>query len=100
MSSTQWAQALDGLEWCIDEQRDLVARGLLDQVVGFRPGPDLGPLPEELLDRAHGLLEACRRLEAEVELELGGLARARGVVDRFAADHVEGRRPAYFDQPL
>lgn len=100
MTATAWAHALDGLEWCLEEQRELMASGALDQVVGFRPGPDLGPLPAELLHRAEALLAECRRLESLLESDLAALGRARGVVDRFVADHVEGRRPAFFDQTL
>ncbi len=69
-------------------------------VVGFRPGPELGPLPVDLVGRAQALLAESLRMETELEAQLAALGRARGVVDRFAADHVEGRRPAYFDQTL
>lgn len=95
-----WTDALDGLEWCLQEQRELLAAGTPELLVMFRPGPDLGPLPVELGTRAGVLLEESRRMEIEVEAELASLARARGMVDRFAADHLGAQRPAYVDRTL
>lgn len=95
-----WRDALDGLEWCLQEQRELLEAGTPELLVAFRPGPDLGPLPLELEGRALALLEASRRVETEIEAGLASVGRARGVVDRFAADHLGGLRPAYFDHTL
>lgn len=95
-----WSDTLDGLEWCLQEQRELLDAGTPELVVAFRPGPDLGPLPVELGDRAIALLAESRRIEAEVEAGLAAAGRARGMVDRFAADHLGAQRPAYIDRTL
>ncbi|MBW8827206.1 MAG: hypothetical protein JF603_12795 [Acidobacteria bacterium] len=100
MERSVWDDTLDGLEWCLEEQRELLESGEVAAIVAFRPGVDLGPIPEHLLKRGERLLVESRQLEAEIETQLVALAKARGVVDRFAADHIEGKRPAYVDRSL
>jgi hypothetical protein len=100
ISQSVWEDTLDGLEWCLEEQRELLEAGEVAAIVAFRPGVDLGPIPESLLKRGEQLLLESRRLEAEIEAQLVSLAKARGVINQFAADHVEGKRPAYIDRSL
>ena len=63
MSITDWSSALDWLDEQINRQYELFAAGEYDSVEAIELPDTLGPLPQELKQRADELLKRSYRLE-------------------------------------
>jgi len=88
----RWAEALDAFEASLEEHRRAAETGAAGPSPVLSPTAGLGPLPRALAGRAEDLLRRCRRLEAEVSVRRGLLAR------RLSAEPLAPRpRACYVD---
>lgn len=74
MVTANWAEALEQAEQVVDNSRDAVRRGTEPPL--REPWPELGPIPPELVLRAHELLTATVDAYAEIDALRGRLLLA------------------------
>lgn len=77
---SSWASTLDDFEARLVAQRDALDAGEAGELAPFEPGLQLGPLPQELSDRARDLLAQSEDLVRELSDNVVALGQDLAVV--------------------
>ncbi len=93
-----WNEALARLELDADRAEQLIRDGrLLDSEVPVWTPPQLGPLPENLVSRAHRILDRHTAIAAELAHAARETRQHVALLSRIEQDSVD-RVPVYVDQ--
>lgn len=98
--NTPWEQALEDFAARLADQRAALHAGQPDAVPPFAPPPSIGPLPNDLRERAESLLQEAAELQAEMAASLATTTREVRVVRRFVDATASRRDSVYLDDAL
>lgn len=100
MNETCWHAALDEFAARLAGQRAALEDGNPDDVPPFAPPPTIGPIPDELRERARNLLQEAIELQAEMSTHLAAANREIQVVRRFMGATASPTGTTYVDDSL